>query len=466
MLERDKILYIDDEEANLVLFQEIFSTHYDLHTARSTKEAEGMMERLAFKVIISDIKMPNESGLQFFNRLPQSDTSPILIILTAFKNDHLLLEALNQGRIFRYLNKPLEREVVRTTIDQAIQLYDLHFENHKLYVQILENQKNFYNIFQSSQDGIVIIDENEVILEANKAFKNRLKSNTINLTGKKLVELLPESIYENIAKKHGELLENPFSCIEFEYYSQSEGKIVVELNCSPIDYRGTRSFLVIFRDITERKNDELKLLNAIIQAEEKERSRLAKDLHDGLGPIMSSLKMYLEWLNKQDNMSDHPDILDLSLDSINEAIVTLKRISNNLSPHILEKFGLVSALNKYIENIGRVSPIRFNVSVNVDKRHGLTKEMSLYRIITECITNSVSHGRASLIDINLYQDERFLYFTFKDNGIGFSLQDVENQETGSGLHNINNRIKTLGGKMDIKTSPGTGFLLKTEIPII
>jgi PAS domain S-box-containing protein len=462
----NNILYIDDEQNNLLLFEAMFSRYYNIHLASSAKQAETIIAENEFKVIVSDINMPEESGLTFFSRLPKTNTSPVLIILTAYLSDKLLLEAINQDKIFRYITKPLERDKVKDILDQAIHIYNLRHENHQLYLQILESQQNFYKIFQSSNDGIAILDENEIILEANNAFHKGIKTNSNNIVGLKLQDVIPPKIHTDLLGKFSKLFETPISLNEFEYYSPTEGgKKIIELNSSVIDYKGKKAILIIVRDITERRNNELKLLNAVVGAEELERSRLAKDLHDGLGPILSSLKMYLEWLNKQDKITDHPDIVNLSVKSINEAIVTLKRISNNLSPHILEKFGLSAALNKYIDSIKKISNLEFKVSINITDALELGAKMSLYRILTECITNTLKHAEASLVEIKLWQENQIIFLKYHDDGKGFSFKEIENKISSMGLHNITNRIKTLGGKSLIESFPGAGFKLYSEIPI-
>lgn len=461
----DSVLYIDDEQVNLMLFEAMFSEHYFVSLAKSTYEAEQKIKEVNFKVIVSDINMPHETGLQFFNRLPQKEVSPVFIILTAYVNDRLLLEALNQGRIFRYISKPFDRYLVKEIIDQAIQHYNLLNEKYLLRLQIEESQHNFYNIFQSSRDGIVILDQNECILEANKVVEQNLNALADNIRGRKLSELVPEEFHTNIKSKLTELFEKESSRSEFEYNHSLLGKRFYELSASSIFYKRSNAVLIIIRDITERRMGEIELMNAVIQAEENERSRIAKDIHDGIGPIMSTLKMYLEWLNKQEFINDHPDILDLSLKSINEAIITIKRIANNLSPHVLEKFGLPSALNKFVENVRKVTEIEFNLFIDLNNRLGNSVETSLYRIITECITNTIKHAQASVIDLALRQDDQRIYLTYEDNGQGFSFSDSVNGTKGLGLNNIHSRIKTMGGKVSIQTAPGAGFKLDSEIPI-
>jgi len=175
--------------------------------------------------------------------------------------------------------------------------------------------------------------------------------------------------------------------------------------------------------------------------------------------------MYLEWLNDQNKISEHPDILQLALASTEEAIIALKSVSNNLSPHILEKFGIVSALNSYIDKVKRVTAIHFNLSISLSDRLPLTTEMSVYRIITECITNSLRHSGATEISLMLNKVNNSLLCQYRDNGKGFIVNNPEAKHSGLGIANMNNRIKTLGGIMNIISEPGAGILVLFEVPI-
>jgi PAS domain S-box-containing protein len=464
--EENKILYIDDEDLNLLLFEAYFSKHFQVHTARNSVEAELLMNNTAFKVVISDINMPNENGLDFIKRFNIPGNEPIFIILSAFISNDLLLEALHQGKIYRYLTKPWKFEEVKVVIDQAIELYDLRFNNDLLFVSALETRHNFYNIFQSSLDCILVFDNHELIKEANKAFLNAFGSDNYSVSGRKLNECIPDDLFVIIQRMlKEEALPDTQKC-NIEYITRGEPVKYYALDSSTLEYESERVNMVILHDITERREDEHRILNAVIQAEERERSRLAKDLHDGLGPIMATLKMYLEWLCDKKKVSDHPDILKLSLSTINEAIVTLKNISNNLSPHILEKFGLQSALNTYVDKVRKIVPMQFSLDINVPERFALAVEMSVYRIITECINNTIKHSKATEVWLFIETTARKLHLNYKDNGIGFILsQNHPSEVNGMGLHNIINRIKTLDGNIEISTHPGKGFKIEIEIPL-
>jgi PAS domain S-box-containing protein len=455
----NKILYIDDEEVNLLLFNASFSKHYNITTAFSAKAAEQLILENQFKVIISDISMPNETGLEFFKRIRFQNFEPVFIVLTAFVSNALLLEALNQGKIFRYLTKPWKNNEVKHTIDQAIQSFDLHYQNTILDQQIKESERKFHNIFQYSRDSIVIFDKNENILEANDTFLKTVQQDLNSLKDKKITDFLDAHSKVLFLDRLKNLTNN--SVFEYDLYITGAEKIVVEANTCSIEYKDGSAMLSIIRDITERKQHEKAIFNAVLQAEEKERSRIAKDLHDGLGPILATLKMYLEWLSEKSRVEDHPDILGLSVSSAGEAITTLKSISNNLSPHLLETFGLASALNSFIERIKKISDIKFNLEINLKERLPAVFEISLYRVITECINNSLKHSSATKINLKLHIAENVLSVNYSDNGKGFDVNTALNGKSGMGLYNMQNRINKLGGKINFQSIENE----KTEISI-
>ena len=128
-----------------------------------------------------------------------------------------------------------------------------------------------------------------------------------------------------------------------------------------------------------------------IEAEEKERSRVAKELHDGVSPIMSAVKLYVQSVWDCQDSDLRRTILEKVGGTIDEAIISLSEISNNLSPHVLENFGLGIALKSFIEKIEDARKIKFNVSINFENRLPVNVEVTLYRVIVELINNSLNN---------------------------------------------------------------------------
>lgn len=213
-----------------------------------------------------------------------------------------------------------------------------------------------------------------------------------------------------------------------------------------------------------RKENEAKILSAIIKTEEKERQKFAKDLHDGLGPILSSIKMAISAINKSIIGETNKRIIDKTENTIDNAITSIKEISNNLSPHILERFGLEKAIKTFTDTIITKENLELILSSNLDgKRYNYNIEVILYRIIGELITNTLKYASASKIEISLFNYEEKLELFYSDNGIGFDIKN--NNKKGMGFSNINSRVKSLDGEMEMHSKLKQGFFLKITLPV-
>jgi len=217
-------------------------------------------------------------------------------------------------------------------------------------------------------------------------------------------------------------------------------------------------FLSLKRADAERLRTEKRVLNAIINTEENERKRFAKDLHDGLGPILSTVKMSLSALTDRIKDSTGTVILNNTNHLVNEAINTIKDISNNLSPHVLSNFGLSSAISAFTTKINQTKAVEIEFKSNMDNlRLDSDKEVVVYRAVCELINNSIVHSGASRIEIELNKHEKFVTLQFNDNGRGFDTSTLKKDDNkGMGLSNIETRVKTVEGVFILESTPGRG----------
>lgn len=213
-----------------------------------------------------------------------------------------------------------------------------------------------------------------------------------------------------------------------------------------------------------RKENEALIFSAIIKTEERERYLFAKELHDGLGPILSSIKMVLSALNQTMVNEQNKQILLKSNYAIDEAIITIKEISNKLSPHVLTNFGLEKALKNFIDtiNINNFIDIHIKSNLNV-KRFDFTIETVVYRVVCEMITNTIKHADAKRIDIEIDFNDKVMTILYTDNGKGFDISNVE--FNGMGLSNIQSRIKSINGNVIFESYTNKGFKTKIYIKI-
>ena len=184
-------------------------------------------------------------------------------------------------------------------------------------------------------------------------------------------------------------------------------------------------FNYIARAERQRRISERRILNTVLRTEEKERQRFSKDLHDGLGPLLSSAKMSISALSSGDTDERNREILRNANYVIDEAIRSLREISVNLSPHILNDFGLSRAISNFINRLPR-GAMRINFSTNLrTERFDMDIEVILYRIVCELINNSLKHSGASVATVSLVYADGVLRLDYRDNeSLTFSLGSV------------------------------------------
>lgn len=221
--------------------------------------------------------------------------------------------------------------------------------------------------------------------------------------------------------------------------------------------------------ITElEKEKQLSATQSILQGQEEERTRLAKDLHDGLGGILSSTKYAFN--NMKTNLIITPEsaeAFDRSMAMLDKSITELRRVSHNMMPEALMKFGLNTALEDYCNSINQNSTVQLSYqSFELDDNAVVASKASvIYRIVQELINNILKHANAKNALIQLVRKDASLSITVEDDGAGFDTAILLTND-GIGYLNLQNRVTYLGGIMDVQTSPGKGTSVNIEIPNI
>ena len=199
-----------------------------------------------------------------------------------------------------------------------------------------------------------------------------------------------------------------------------------------------------------------RILTAVLRTEEKARSRFSKELHDGLGPLLSSAKMSLTALSRDEHSAEQREIIENTTYVIDEAIRSLREISNNLSPHVLNDFGLARGVQHFIDRSVAMHDVKIRFTTNLrSERYDSDIEVILYRVICELINNSLKHAACKTINLSLSQNGPELSLDYSDDGRGFNPQPM--MDCGMGLSNISSRINSLGGTFDISSSKGKGM---------
>jgi len=212
----------------------------------------------------------------------------------------------------------------------------------------------------------------------------------------------------------------------------------------------------------QERAHQKELLTAAVAIQEAERRRIASDLHDGIGSLLSATRLYLRQLKPNVVGAKAEEIKHASLNILDEVIQNTRRITHDLLPPVLEKFGFHAAAEDLCEKIDGSGGVIIDYNFKNEKRLTGVQEVALYRIVQELINNTLKHAGAKKITINGGWQQGLYHLQYTDDGKGFTFK--ENEAVGLGLRNIESRITVLNGELKWKTSPGEGISVNICLP--
>lgn len=344
-------------------------------------------------------------------------------------------------------NKELNTEIdQRIRIEQKLQLI----------------KKEYEHLFHSTLAAIMVFRaSDEVVLEVNKKSCEMYGFTVKEFVGMSLEDITPdipagkELISKTIAAE-GKIQ------LRTHHFNKRGEKMLLEVNATPIVYRNQQAILTINRDITQSNRLQLELeaerrqkLNALIDGQELERKRIAKELHDGIGQMLTSLTQTLRRVDQKDKLSStHLKVLEDAEKLANDTIEEVRRIAKNLMPSILMDFGLESALRSMVELVNGGISVRFVCPAEIG-RFSIRTEIGIYRIVQEAVTNAIRHAKASSIEVVATDDAQNLSIAIIDNGTGFKNSNGRVIE-GNGISNMKERARLMEAAFEIQSSKENG----------
>ena len=195
----------------------------------------------------------------------------------------------------------------------------------------------------------------------------------------------------------------------------------------------------------------------VIEAEEKERSRIAQELHDGLGQLLSTARLNVASLEDAVSEEDQPDLIR-SLKIIDEACVEVRNISHNMMPSALIRLGLIPAINELVNNVNSAKGIRIDFESNVETSLGQSLDITIYRVVQEILNNMLKHAKANHIKITIDKKDSDLAISMTDNGVGFDTNELK-ESKGLGWKNIFSRVSMLDGSIKLESELQKGTMV-------
>jgi two-component system NarL family sensor kinase len=207
-----------------------------------------------------------------------------------------------------------------------------------------------------------------------------------------------------------------------------------------------------------------KMMEAALESQENERRRIAADLHDSIGAMLSTIRVGITTLAKQ---ISEPQSLDIPKQMLDDTITSVRRISRDLMPSTLEKFGFAQAVKEMCERFQATAlmPIQWHEHGEV-KPMSKNRELMLFRIVQELINNALKHSQATEINVNVWPEDEIV-LTVEDNGIGFDPDEFKTPSKGGrglGLFNIENRARVLGARIEFEKNRKQGSKTILRVP--
>jgi PAS domain S-box-containing protein len=329
----------------------------------------------------------------------------------------------------------------------------------------------FSKIYQESLHDIYIINESDLrITNANQGALLKVGYSLEEIKTLSPWDLMPDYDARSFMLQIEPLITGEVSKVIFEteFFRRDSSIFPVEVQFQLFKNGNKEVIVETVIDLTEKKRVEREHLISLIQAQDFERERIARELHDDLGQYLTAIQLNVNTLEQycgKQNQVEADEIFEKLNIILFDTIRELKSISRDLMPGVLMNFGLVKGLQNLCENFTshdlQVSLQVYNVEVILET----SVNVALYRITQELLNNAVKHGKAKEINVQLIQNDKSVVLTVEDDGVGFDI-NLSLQDGGLGIKNIQSRVIALGGNFSFDSRNNYGTSVLIEIPFI
>lgn len=331
-------------------------------------------------------------------------------------------------------------------------------------------------ILYFSTDGLVIIDRRHTIIYLNTAasYLLGLQNGHVPRQGDNFLSLIKKERISHVKRYIDQAFNNSADKYRVADVTRDRNSWL-EISYSPVAAQNdlTHYICIKARDITEkvllekkleaeRKDQRNALIKAALDAQEKQRSEIGKELHDNVNQVLTTVKLYNE-ICLSEGVLDR-NMLIRSIQQINYCIETLRSISKDLAPPDIDEMGLKESIRELAESIDATRRISVKFYSYGIRNESVTQALhtTIYRIAQEQLTNILKYANASAVDVVLVGTSSSIALRIHDDGQGFDLNAKRN---GVGITNMISRTEAWGGELDIKTAPGAGCILTVEFPL-
>src|SRR5215213_5723171 len=349
-------------------------------------------------------------------------------------------------------------------------------ERKRAETALRESEERYRELFENAKDAIYVHDLQGTYLSINRAAEK--------LSGYSREEIIGHNFKEFVAPEYVRYVRDSFwkklaqqgeTAYEVDVLAKDGRRVPVEVSSRAIYENGVLVGVQgMARDITERKLAEDTLLmfsRKLIEAQEDERRRIARELHDQIGQVLTAVKMNLYSVQQVCNSSEVASHVKDNMEAIDQALRLVRDLSVELRPPVLDDFGLVTALHWYVDRYTKRTGLEVNVVIDMpdeNERFSRELETACFRIAQEALTNIVRHAQANQVLLQLVKDGNVLLLSVEDNGVGFDPESLRKRAPRAatlGLISMQERAHAAGGTIEIDSASSHGTKVRFMLPL-
>lgn len=333
------------------------------------------------------------------------------------------------------------------------------------------SEARYRNVFDFASDGLLVVDNSDIIVDANLAAGRMHGYAPERLIGRQVESLIEPECRGRFRVFLRRLARESSARIELSGVTRQGAPLEIEIKGDLISYGDRTRKLLLVSDLTEHRNAQRRMVHlsrAVLVAQEAERARVARDLHDELGQIITALRMEMDLSRKR--LPVAPETAEAAFGGpiglLELATAELRRICAGLRPPLLDDLGIVPALEQLIERFTKRTGIIASVDLQLADEDRVSNEVALttYRIAQEALTNITRHADASEISVSLLYRAQTLVLSIYDNGVGFDERTLS-ASPGSGITGMQERARLVGGRLTMHAVLGEGTRVQLEAPL-
>jgi PAS domain S-box-containing protein len=356
------------------------------------------------------------------------------------------------------------------------ELEEILVERKRAEVALRESEERYRELFENAKDAIYVHDLEGTYLKANRAAEELSGYTREEIVGHQYTEFIAEEHVNFVRKTFcAKLAQQGETSYEVDVIAKDGRRVPVEVSSRAIYENGQIVGVQgMARDITERKlaQDTLQMFSRqLIEAQEDERRRIARELHDQIGQILTAVKMNLHTVQRFNLAAEAGSYVKDNIEAVDEALRLVRDLSIDLRPPVLDDLGLVTALGWYVDRYTQRTGLNVDVVAELpdpNERFSRELETACFRIAQEALTNVVRHASASKVALQLTKTAKTLTLVVKDNGVGFDLKSLRKRSPRAatlGLVSMQERAHAAGGTLEIESVPSRGTQIRFIVPL-